>query len=430
MNRIRIATLFTELSIGGDENRVLEFTRCLDRSRFEHLVISIATPDPAQELRAGPVAGRYRALGVRCLSLGLERRWACRSLPRPLSLARDGLRTARIVRELGRLLRRERIDVLDARMNYAIVVGLLGARLGQVPVVMATEYCDPFWTREPWRSVGPSIFDALDVVVSDSRWAIEEQRRMLGRPLAHAVVVPNGMEPPVASLDRQSVRASLGLPTTPGIRVVAQVGRLVPFKGHRVFLDAASRVARVVPDVYFLLCGYPGMDRGYVAELHAYARALGVSERVRIMGYPGPIGDVWNAVDLHVHASLFDSSPLSIHESMALGLPAVVTAVGGIPEVVSDGVTGLVVPPGDAAALTSGLLRLLGDPRLAQRLGAAARRRHRQWHRPEIMTRALEDLMVGALERRRSGPGAGGAGTASTGGSGPTAPRDGVRLRA
>jgi glycosyltransferase involved in cell wall biosynthesis len=427
MNRIRIATLFTELSIGGDENRVLEFTRCLDRSRFEHVVISLSTPDPQQERRAGPVAGRYRALGVRCLSLGLKHRWECQPMPRPLSLVRDGLRTAGIVRDLGRLLRRERIDVLDARMNYAIVVGLLGARLGEVPVVMATEHCDPFWTREPWRHVGPAIFDALDVVVSDSRWAIDEQRRMLGRPLAHAVVVPNGMEPPAASLDRKRARECLGLPTRSGIRVVAQVGRLVPFKGHHVFLDAAARVARAVPDVYFLLCGYPGPDRGYVAELHARAQALGVADRVRITGYPGPIGDVWNAVDLHVHASLFDSSPLAIHESMALGLPAVVTAAGGIPELVSDGVTGLVVPPGDAAALTRGMLRLLGDPRLGQRLGAAAQRRHRQWHRPELMTRTLEDLMATAFERRRR---AEGTRMPIVPGPGPTPPRSDLRLRA
>jgi glycosyltransferase involved in cell wall biosynthesis len=303
-------------------------------------------------------------------------------------------------------------------------------------VVVGTEYGDPFWTHEPWRSVGPAIFDALDVVVSDSRWAIDEQRRMLGRPLEHAVVVPNGMEPPVVSLGRRIVRESLGLPTGPGIRVVAQIGRLVPFKGHRVFLDAAARVARAVPDVYFLLCGYPGPNRGYVTELQTLARTLGVADRVRITSYPGPIGDIWNAVDLHVHASLFDSSPLAIHESMSLGLPAVVTAVGGIPELVSDGVTGLMVPPGDAAALTGGILRLLGDPRLAQRLGAAAQRRHRRWNRPEIMTRALEDLMVTALERRRNGHRAGEAagpglvGLVGTGGSGPTAPWGGVRLRA
>ncbi|HEX2569043.1 MAG TPA: glycosyltransferase family 4 protein [Polyangia bacterium] len=406
MSRIRIATLVTELGAGGDEHRSLEFARCLDQDRFEHLMISIAAPDPAQALRAGPVAGGYRELGVRCLSLGVERRWEGRPLPRPLPLAREGLQTARLARALGRLLRRERIDVLDARTHYAIAVGLLGARLGAVPVVMGTEYCDPFWSREPWRSTAPAIFDGLDVLVSDSRWAIEELRRRLGRPLAHAAVVPHGMEPPAAELDRRSVREGLGLPTASGIRVVAQIGRLVPSQGHRVFLDAAARVARALPDVYFLLCGQPGSDRAYVAELQTFARTLGVAGRVRITGYAGPIGDVWNAVDVHAHAALSDASPLGLYESMALGLPAVVTAVGGVPELLSDGVTGLLVPPGDAAALTGGLLRLLGDPRLAQRLGAAARRRHRQWHRPEVMTRALEDLMRAALDRRRGGPGA------------------------
>src|SRR6185369_5541368 len=103
------------------------------------------------------------------------------------------------------------------------------------------------------------------------------------------------------------------------------------------------------PDAFFLICGFP-REPGYDDELRRTAASLGIAERVRITSYMGPVADVWAAIDLHVHASLFDSSPLAILEAMSLRKTSVVTSVGGIPELVAHEVTGLVVPPGDPAA--------------------------------------------------------------------------------
>jgi glycosyltransferase involved in cell wall biosynthesis len=205
------------------------------------------------------------------------------------------------------------------------------------------------------------------------------------------VVIPNGIFPPAAERERAEVRRFFDLPDHPGVRVVGQISRLVPYKGHRVLLDAARHVLDREPNTAFLLCGHANPPQ-YVEELQQQARELGIADRVRIGGYPGPIGDVWRAVDIHVHASLLDSSPIAIHESMALGLPAVVTNVGGIPELVRDGETALVVPPAEDRSLAEALLRILGDPALGRSLGGLAKQRFCEHYQAPCMTRALEDL--------------------------------------
>jgi len=112
------------------------------------------------------------------------------------------------------------------------------------------------------------------------------------------------------------------------------------------------------------------------------------------VSYPGPIGDVWQALDIHVHASLMDSLPNAIIEGMSLALPAVVTSVGGIPEMVEHEETGLVVPPDDPASLANALLQLLRHPYQAAALGQAAYRRYRDRYGTEAMTRTLEQLFA------------------------------------
>src|SRR5512144_370308 len=139
------------------------------------------------------------------------------------------------------------------------------------------------------------------------------------------------------------------------------------------------------PNTAVLICGYPHVS-GYLEKLEEQAARMGISDRVRITSYPGPVGDVWAAIDIHVHASLYDSAPIAIHESMALGLPAVVTAVGGVPDLVRDGDTGLLVPPNDPECLAESLLRVVRDPDTARRLGAAARARYEAQYTAPVMT--------------------------------------------
>ncbi len=172
---------------------------------------------------------------------------------------------------------------------------------------------------------------------------------------------------------RAEMRQLLGLPGDPTVRVIAQIGPFTEYKGQSVLLRAARKILDREPKTAFLMVGF-AREESYKAELRRLAEELGITERVVMTEYPGPIGDVWQAVDIHAHASLFDSLPISIAEGMSLGKPAVLTSAGGIPEIVKHGETGLVVPPGDADALANGLLEVLRDQALAERLGRNARR--------------------------------------------------------
>lgn len=158
---------------------------------------------------------------------------------------------------------------------------------------------------------------------------------------------------------RAEMRQLLGLPGDPTVRVIAQIGPFTEYKGQSVLLRAARKILDREPKTAFLMVGF-AREESYKAELRRLAEELGITERVVMTEYPGPIGDVWQ--------------PISIAEGMSLGKPAVLTSAGGIPEIVKHGETGLVVPPGDADALANGLLEVLRDQALAERLGRNARR--------------------------------------------------------
>ena len=123
-------------------------------------------------------------------------------------------------------------------------------------------------------------------------------------------------------------------------------------------------------------------------ELLALRDELGLRDHVHFLAHPGPVGDVYAALDVFAHLSYADSSPFAIHESMSAGMPSVISALPGNRELVDDGATGLLVPAGDAAAAAAAMLRLVRDPALADRLGRAAADRFVERHQPHQMAAA------------------------------------------
>jgi glycosyltransferase involved in cell wall biosynthesis len=170
-----------------------------------------------------------------------------------------------------------------------------------------------------------------------------------------------------------------------------------------MLLEAAPRVLERHPDVAFVACGYENqwLSGGYVRELRDRAAILGVTERFGIGPYPGPIGDVLSAIDIQVHPSFRDSSPISVSQGMLLGKPVVVSDVGGLPELVSDGVTGYVTPVGNQPRFVARLLDLLGSPGLAAELGRAGQVAAERRTSASAMARSLSDVFVNLATRRR-----------------------------
>lgn len=398
---LRVVSLVTHLYIGGDANRLLAFGRSVDRSRVDHSVLILVPPTSERDARYGPMRERFLEANIAIDVLGVEPRKERRDR---MGWVRSRLLDARtavgLPVRLSSYFREHEVDIVDARMNYAIFLGSLAGKLARVPAIVGTEYGTEFWRRGFWYAAGQMALHGLDALILDSQFKVDVYQTWLLKRHRRVEVIPNGIDPPRSSRTRAEMIRELGLPQTPETRIVGQISRLLPYKGHGVLIDAAKIVCDRAPNAAFLICGYAHPDPSYKGELIRRTEALGIADRVRVVSYPGPVADVWQAIDVHAHASLYDSSPIAIHESMALGLPAAVTDVGGIPELVEHQSTGLVVPAGDAPALAEAILRLLRDQDEAKRLGAAAQERFEQGYRAEVMANRLCDLFEDLLRNK------------------------------
>lgn len=388
--RIRVASLINELLFGGDENRLLSFSRAVSRDDFEHQVVCVKRAHEDFDGRFGTMRRHYEDAGIRVTDLGEGYPNLAARRPGPVIAFDRGRMLTRSVARFCRFIRENRIDVIDAHLGSGSLIGSIAGALTGVPVTITTyqvEQWEPLWL---WRRVHPAVLRSAAAVITDSVPCARSVESFMRKPDGHVVVIPNGIEPPAPTRPRDAVRQALGL--DPRSRVVAQIATLLPTKGQDVLLDAARIVLAQERDVAFLLLGFPRGGPSYAEGLRAQAERLGIAERVRICGYPGNIGDVWSIVDIHAHPTLLDSLPQAIMEAMSLGLPSVVTPTGGIGSMVEHDRTALVVPPRDAVSLANALLRLLREPQTAARLGRAAQARYRERYTTAIMTRALERL--------------------------------------
>jgi glycosyltransferase involved in cell wall biosynthesis len=202
--------------------------------------------------------------------------------------------------------------------------------------------------------------------------------------LTHGGVAPQKIETIPAGLDvaawvstgsRHAVRAALGVPSE--AFVVANIGQLVPWKKHTFFLEAAAIIARRVPAAFFAIVGADmfGDHPGYRQELETAARSLGIADRVLFTGYRSDMAELLAGVDLVIHAADREPFGRAIAEAMAAGCPVVAIDACGPAELIRSDVDGILVPPGDTAAIAAAAVRVAADPQLAARLAGTARTR-------------------------------------------------------
>ena len=357
-------------AFGGSEQAALHLMAALDRSRWEPALLYHPGP-AATRLRSG-AAGR----GLRAVEVPAPHR------RRPAAFLR--LLTA---------IRAERPDVFHVHLSWPLAGrgGVAAGRLAGVPGLVGTAqlYIPPgsvLRTRLHLRGLQRIIAVSHEV---EARYAGD-----LGLPRRKLVVVPNGMPVPatVPSAD-PALRARLAA-GRPGYLVLTPA-RLDEQKGHAELLVAATKL----PDTTFLLAG-DGPLRG---ELEALARRLGMADRCVFLGHRDDVPALLAAADLFVLPSHFEGLPVSVLEAMAAERPVVATAVGGTDEAVIDEETGLLVPPGDPAALAAAVRRLRADPELARRLAAAGRARVEREFSVEATARAVmrvyDEVVAGSAGR-------------------------------
>jgi glycosyltransferase involved in cell wall biosynthesis len=369
---IKVVTLINLFQgIGGAERLAVEIALRLDRERFE---ATVWTSRPSR----GPLLEQLEASHVPVFSLARTTPWQLWEWVPFL-----------------RYLREEKVDVLHAHGFGSNAWAAIWGRLTQVPVVIAHEHTWSFEGQPVRKFVDRHVIARWsDVLLAVSR---EDRRRMRdieGISDDRTRYLPNGI-PPLTTLGH-NVRTELEIPVD--APVIGTVGVLRQQKGLDLLIEASATLAREFPIIRVLIAG--GGLPARKQQLEAQARALGLSEVVTLLGLRTDIGDVLSALDVVVSSSHFEGSPLAIMEYMAAGKPIVATRVGGVPDLIEHGKTGVLVEPGDVDALAEGISTLLRDRERAGQLGTEARLRQQAEFDIDTTVRRVEDLYEALLVKR------------------------------
>ncbi|MCI2429064.1 glycosyltransferase family 4 protein [Candidatus Acetothermia bacterium] len=330
----------------------------------------------------GPLIERARAAGLRVIEIPE----LCR-LPHPL-------RDLRALWKLHSLMKAERFNIVHAHSTKAGLLGRLAARSAGVPVILFTAHGWAFTEgRRYWIRWLLAQIERLASLASSKIICLSEYDRQLALRFGVAsqeklVVIPNGLEDePFCSLidkDKKELRYRLGGSNAAGI--VTMVGRLAPPKDLKTLMAAWEGLKRSGWKLWIVGEG-PLRPR-----LEEIVRARGLGDHVILLGERRDIPELLKASDIFALASRWEGLPLTIIEAMLAGLPVVAARVGGVPELVEDGVTGLLVPPEDACALRGALEQLMGSEETRHRMGELGRRRARERFTAEHMLSQVEDL--------------------------------------
>jgi glycosyltransferase involved in cell wall biosynthesis len=354
--RPRLLTVLTRMDVGGVPDHVIALYANI-ADRYE-LWLACREVIPQH-------AARLEQLGVRVELIDFAR------APSPL-------RDIRALIRLVRFIRRHRFDILHSHMSKGALLGGLAGRIARVPIVVHTAHGfgwlalrNPllrglFWVYD--RTLYALTLDRLFIVSEIQRQRLIADR-MVKRERTNTIF--NGIDADAVRLAARTgvTRAELGVPED-AVLVVA-VNRLVAFKAVHTLIDAVHELGRDAGALHVVVAG----DGDLRPQLERQIAALGLQDRVRLIGWRDDAPRIIALADVFALSSVAEGMPLAIMRAMALGKPVVANAVDGVPELVVDGETGLLVPPRDPVAFASALRRMIEDPEMRRRFGEAGRRR-------------------------------------------------------
>ncbi len=354
MNPLKILYIVPTLDRGGSERQLVELAKGLNRERFVPVVCCLSS--------GGPLASELIQRGIKVKTVPM----------RNLSLLYDLVKVIRRFGELVEFIGGEKPEIVHGFLFYGYILGTFAARLARVPIVISgRRSLGNFKASKRHCLFVERIVNRLtDVVIANSEAVRQDAIRQERLPADKVMLIYNGLEanrfrvPP-----DERLRQSLQLPE--GAPVVGIVANFIHYKGHDCFLESWPSVLREFPDGVALLVG----DGPLLRQLKTRVEVMGLSKRVRFLGSRQEVPALLALMDLVVHPSLEEGLSNAILEAMAAGKPVVAADVGGNPEAVVHGETGLLVPPGDSEALARAMLWLLERPAEAAGYGEAGRRR-------------------------------------------------------
>jgi glycosyltransferase involved in cell wall biosynthesis len=341
--RIRVVYLAHAFMVGGAEEMVLNLVRRLP-PRFEPMVCCIHSP--------GPIGEEIQRTGVPFTVLGLT----------------PGLRRPFDVLAIRDYLRQQQPHIVHPFLLTASLYGRAAAVMAHVPIVLGTEV-NVYENKRAVHAIAErALMRGTDAVIVSAESVREFYIKQVHADPAKVEVIYNAVDWSAldTTMNRTDVRRSVGVPDAAPVACI--IARLTEQKAHRYLFDAIASTP-ALSDLHLLVVG----DGALKGDLRAQVNGLGLSNRVHFLGARRDLGNLLAASDIFTMPSLWEGLPLSMILALGAGLAVVASRVAGIPEVVQDGHTGLLVPPANSGALGSALARLVGDPSLRQRLGAAGR---------------------------------------------------------
>jgi len=361
--RVRVVEILATGTSGGAQEHVFGLMTRVDRTHYDVSVVSLS---------AGSAVRKLERHGFDVTVI-------------------DEHEDGAAVRRLAAHLARVEPDVIHTHMYRADVVGTKAAMLlaetgHRRPYVVSTVHSSRFRSRED-RELLRQLTPRMDQLVAVSR-SIEAKIADEHRTGAPVRLIYNGVD--LQRYDHQgpccTLRDEYGMEA--GSQIVGVVARLEPEKGHQTLIEAWPHVLREVPDAYLLIVG-EGSRRDFLEQ---WAAAHKVAHRIVFTGRRDDIPAVTAALDVAVLPSWREAQGLSILEAMALSRPVVASDVGGIPEMIEDGVTGLLVPHDNPVALGAAIVRLLKDHALADMLGRAGHDLVHDRFCIELMVKSIEEI--------------------------------------
>jgi glycosyltransferase involved in cell wall biosynthesis len=340
--RARVLYLSHTFMVGGAEEMVLNLVRHLP-DRFEPCVSCIN--------QAGPIGEEIRKTGVPFRVLGLD----------------PGIRRPSDLIGIQRHLRELQPDIVHTFLLTASLYGRLAAILARVPIIVGTEV-NIYEQKQPRHALAERLLmRGTDRVIVSAESVRDFYIRQVHADPARVDVIYNAVDwsQLETTMSPHELRASAGVPNDAPLAGI--IARLTEQKAHRYLFDAMASTDGLA-SMHLLVVG----DGNLRDDLRARVERLGLSSRVHFLGARRDLGNLLAAIDLFVMPSLWEGLPLSMVLAMGAGLPVVATRVAGIPEVVQDGATGMLVPPADVDAIGSALATLVSDSSLRRRLGEAA----------------------------------------------------------
>jgi glycosyltransferase involved in cell wall biosynthesis len=376
-NRPVLWMLLTRLADGGAERLTVELACRLPAHGYRVTLCTTRSHDETAPFQAAQ-AGRLAAAGVQLVSIGRRHRL-------------DSLKMGR----LPRLLRSNRVDVLHTHLFHSNLWGTILGRTAGVPVVVAHEHGWSYGRAYRRWLDGLVVGRLASAFVAGSEWNRQQMIALERVPAQKCVLIPNAFFPRPAS--DGDLRRELGLDKD--AMLIGTVARLRAEKALDVLLEAFARVWRERPEARLVIAG----DGALRADLERRARELGIAQATSFLGRREDVQAIIEALDVTVVCSDFESTSLFALEAMTYGAVLVCTAVGGLRELLTDGVNGLLVPPRAPDELAGAILRVADDADRRERLGAAAMARANEFSAETLVTRYDElyrSLLAKARPRR------------------------------